>query len=170
MASQNIHRWREARSIGLIDRLPRVACVQAAGASPWARYVLAREADASAEFVIEPSPETVATAIRIGAPRSVEKAIRVLDETRGTALAVSDAEILAAKAEVDRAGVGCEPASAASIAGLKRLVASRTIPRSERRPANAVPNARRIAADAGVRQLSPEPLPGGPVGRRPETR
>lgn len=119
---------REAHEIGLIDRLPRVACVQAAGASPFARYVEARAKGEAGEFMIEPNPETVATAIRIGAPRSVEKAIRELEHLGGTALAVSDAEILAAKAAVDACGVGCEPASAASIAGLKRLTASGVIP------------------------------------------
>lgn len=120
---------REAHAIGLIDKLPRVACVQAAGASPFARYVDARSQGESGEFMIEPNPETVATAIRIGAPRSVEKAIRELEHLKGTALAVSDAEILAAKAAVDACGVGCEPASAASIAGLKRLTESGVIDR-----------------------------------------
>ncbi|MBL4845235.1 MAG: threonine synthase [Planctomycetes bacterium] len=119
---------REAHTLGLIDRLPRVACVQAAGASPFARYVESRAQGETGEFMIEPDPETVATAIRIGAPRSVEKAIRELEHLQGTALSVSDAEILAAKAAVDACGVGCEPASAASIAGLKRLVAAGVIP------------------------------------------
>lgn len=120
---------REAHATGLIDRLPRVACVQAAGASPFARYVGARTQGRQGEFAIEPNPETLATAIRIGAPRSVEKAIRELDHLRGTALAVSDAEIMAAKGAVDACGVGCEPASAASIAGLKRLVETGVIER-----------------------------------------
>ena len=123
---------REAHAVGLIDRLPRVACVQAAGASPFARYVDARSQGESGEFMIEANPETVASAIRIGAPRSVEKAIRELEHLQGTALAVSDAEILAAKAAVDACGVGCEPASAASIAGLKRLTESGVIDRDAR--------------------------------------
>lgn len=120
---------REAHAVGLIDRLPHLACVQAAGAAPFARY---SEACAlgkrPSSFEIEPNPETVATAIRIGAPRSWEKAIREVEHFGGVALSVSDAEILAAKAAIDASGVGCEPASAASVAGLKRLVAAGVIP------------------------------------------
>lgn len=119
---------REARQAGLIDRLPRVAGVQAAGAAPFARYMQ----DPRGELVAEPRPETVATAIRIGAPRSWEKARREVQALDGAALAVSDDEILAAKRQVDAAGVGCEPASAASIAGLKRLVAEGRVARDAR--------------------------------------
>jgi threonine synthase len=118
----------EAHRVGLIDRLPRVACVQAAGAAPFARFVAGRRAGSDPTFLAEPAPETLATAIRIGNPRSWEKAIREVEALEGVALAVSDTEILAAKAAVDGAGVGCEPASAASVAGLKRLVADGTIP------------------------------------------
>ena len=113
---------REAHACGLIDRLPRIAGVQAAGAAPFARLFAARRADPAAEFVAEPAPETRATAIRIGDPRSWEKAIREVDLLRGEVLAVDDAAILRAKARVDAAGVGCEPASAASVAGLEVLI------------------------------------------------
>lgn len=119
---------REARQAGLIDRLPRIAGVQAEGAAPFARYMR----DPRGELVPEPRPETVATAIRIGAPRSWEKARREVQALDGGVLAVSDAELLAAKAEIDRAGVGCEPASAASVAGLKRLVAEGRVARDAR--------------------------------------
>ena len=120
---------REAHEVGLIDRLPQVACVQAAGAAPFARFSAAcAKGQRPTSFEIEPNPETIATAIRIGAPRSWEKAIREVEHFGGVALAVSDAEILAAKAAIDAAGVGCEPASAASVAGLKRLVAAGVIP------------------------------------------
>lgn len=119
---------REARRAGLIDRLPRVAGVQAAGASPFARWMQ----DPRGELVPEPSPETVATAIRIGAPRSWEKARREVQALDGAALAVSDDELLAAKARIDVAGVGCEPASAASVAGLRRLVQEGRVARDAR--------------------------------------
>lgn len=119
---------REAREAGLIDRLPRLAAVQAAGAAPFARLW----ARGAGELVPERAPETVATAIRIGDPRSWEKARRELRAAEGLALAVTDAELLEAKAEVDAAGVGCEPASAASVAGVRRLVADGTIPRGAR--------------------------------------
>jgi threonine synthase len=119
---------REARRAGLIDRLPRLAGVQAAGAAPFARFM----ADPARGFVPEPAPETVATAIRIGDPRSWEKARREVEETRGRVLAVSDEELLEAKARIDAAGVGCEPASATSVAGLRRLVAAGEVPRDAR--------------------------------------
>lgn len=120
----------EAHEVGLISRLPRVACVQAAGAAPFARYTRARLAGESPSFEAEPDPETLATAIRIGNPRSWEKASRVLDALNGLAIEVSDEAILHAKAAVDAGGVGCEPASAASVAGLKALIAEGVIPAS----------------------------------------
>jgi threonine synthase len=66
--------------------------------------------------------ETVATAIRIGDPASYDRAVVAIRETDGVVLSVSDEEILEAKAVVDATGVGCEPASAASVAGVRRLV------------------------------------------------
>jgi threonine synthase len=72
-------------------------------------------------------PETVATAIKIGNPVSWEKAIRVIRETEGVVDYVSDSEIMEAKAIVDASGVGCEPASAASVAGVKKLTSNGVI-------------------------------------------
>lgn len=118
---------REARAWGLIDHVPRLACVQAAGAAPFARAFATGFAER-----VRVTPETVATAIRIGDPASWDRAVRVIRETNGVVLAVSDEEILAAKAAIDRAGVGCEPASAASLAGIKALVAAGTIRPGER--------------------------------------
>lgn len=108
---------RTAVAAGLIARAPRVAAVQAAGAAPFARAF--REG-----FVVRHAVEahTVATAIKIGDPASWERAERVVRETDGVVAAVDDAELLEAKAAVDAAGVGCEPASAASVAGVRRLV------------------------------------------------
>jgi threonine synthase len=73
--------------------------------------------------------ETRATAIRIGDPASWDRAVTAIRETSGHVVAVTDDEIFAAKAVVDHAGVGCEPASAASIAGVRKLVASGEIAR-----------------------------------------
>lgn len=102
---------------GLIDRLPRLLTVQAAGAAPFAAYY------ASGFDRYEPvTAETVATAIKIGNPASVERARRAIQLTNGWVTAVSDDEILEAKAAIDRAGIGCEPASAASLAGIRSLV------------------------------------------------
>jgi threonine synthase len=106
----------EARSIGLIDRVPRIAAIQAAGASPFARSFRGGFAER-----IRVEPDTVATAIRIGEPASWDRAVRVIRATNGVVTDVSDEEILEAKAVIDAAGVGCEPASAASVAGVRRL-------------------------------------------------
>ncbi|HEX5386378.1 MAG TPA: threonine synthase [Gemmatimonadales bacterium] len=118
---------REARAWGLIDRMPRIAAVQAEGAAPFARSF--GEGFARRHTV---KAETVATAIRIGDPASYERAVRTIRETDGVVLAVSDAEILEAKAAIDAAGVGCEPASAASVAGVRRLIRDGVMRPSER--------------------------------------
>ncbi|HVY61667.1 MAG TPA: threonine synthase [Planctomycetota bacterium] len=127
---------REAKVAGLIAHAPRLASIQAEGASPFARLwrsLRAAGADlAKARLDPEPRPETVATAIRIGDPRSWRKALIALAETDGVCDAVSDAEILDAKAMVDADGIGCEPGSAASVAGVKKLVAAGTIAKDAR--------------------------------------
>jgi threonine synthase len=118
---------REARELGLIDRLPRLLAVQAAGAAPFAK--------AFAEGFVtrhRVRAETRATAIRIGDPASWDRAVTAIRETSGHVVAVTDEEIFAAKTVVDHAGVGCEPASAASIAGVRKLAASGEIGRNER--------------------------------------
>lgn len=107
----------EAREWGLITTLPRIAAVQAEGAAPFALSY--REGFARRHRV---EPRTVATAIRIGNPASYERAVRAIRETDGVVTTVSDAEMLEAKAVIDAAGVGCEPASAASVAGTRRLM------------------------------------------------
>jgi len=117
---------REARELGLIDSMPRIAAVQASGAAPFAASF--REHFRERHTV---QAETVATAIRIGDPASYTRAVRVIRETNGVVLAVSDAEILEAKAVVDASGVGCEPASAASVAGVRALASRGMIGRGD---------------------------------------
>jgi len=118
---------REAHQWGLISRLPRLAAVQAEGAAPFARSF----ADGfSRRYRVQ--AETVATAIRIGDPASYDRAVSAIRETNGVVLSVSDFELLEAKAVIDRSGVGCEPASAVSLAGLKRLVQNGTVKPGER--------------------------------------
>jgi len=144
----------EAKTWGLIDRLPRLAAIQAEGAAPFARSFgegFARRHRMKAE--------TVATAIRIGDPASYDRAVKAIRQTNGIVLAVSDAEILEAKAAVDAAGVGCEPASAASVAGIKRLVAAGTIRPNDRVVAVLTGH---VLKDPGVllhyhRELEPAP-------------
>ncbi|MFL5402349.1 MAG: threonine synthase [Gemmatimonadales bacterium] len=117
---------REARQWGLIGRLPRLAAVQAAGAAPFARSFA--EGFAQRHRV---KASTVATAIRIGDPASYDRAVISISETNGVVLSVSDAELLEAKAAIDAAGVGCEPASAVSVAGIRRLIRSGDVKPSE---------------------------------------
>src|SRR5215210_293131 len=96
---------REAHEWGLISRVPRLAAVQAEGAAPFARSF---EEGFSRRHRVK--AETVATAIKIGDPASYVRAVAAIVETEGLVLSVSDEEILEAKAAVDAAGVGCEPA------------------------------------------------------------
>jgi threonine synthase len=117
---------REAWALGLISRLPRLAAVQASGASPFASSF--RD-----EFTVRhrSRAETVATAIRIGDPASYDRAVDAIRLTNGVVTDVSDDAILDAKAVVDARGVGCEPASAAAVAGTRRLVAEGVIDAGE---------------------------------------
>jgi threonine synthase len=108
---------REACEWGLIDRVPRLAAVQAEGAAPFALGF--RDGFARRHTV---EPHTVATAINIGNPASYDRAARAIRDTDGVVTTVSDDEILEAKAVVDAAGIGCEPASAAAVAGARRLI------------------------------------------------
>jgi threonine synthase len=113
---------REAKQAGWIDRLPRIATIQAEGANPFYQsYVSGFQHRTTVKA------ETIATAIQIGNPVNIEKAIEVIQSTSGLVYQVSDTEILEAKGIIDRAGIGCEPASAATLAGVKNLVASKTI-------------------------------------------
>jgi threonine synthase len=109
---------REAKELGLISKVPRVLAVQAAGAAPFADSY-------KRGFTDRPTvrAETIATAIRIGDPASWDRAVRTIRETNGHVVAVTDEEILDAKAVIDAAGVGCEPASAASVAGVRAVLA-----------------------------------------------
>ena len=107
---------REARALGLIRRLPRLAAIQAKGASP---FYLSFKNGFRKRYRVK--PETVATAIRIGDPASHDRAVRAMRETNGVVEAVTDAQILDAKAAIDAAGIGCEPASAAALAGARLL-------------------------------------------------
>lgn len=106
---------REAVATGLIAKTPRLLAVQAAGAAP---FYQSFEEEFAQRFRVR--AETVATAIRIGDPASFDRAVEAIRGTEGQVLAVTDDEILDAKAIVDAAGIGCEPASAASVAGVRQ--------------------------------------------------
>jgi threonine synthase len=110
--------FRELVSSGLVDRAPKITVVQAAGAAPFAHFY----ADPSQAFVNEEHPKTLASAIKIGAPVSWQKAWRAVTETGGSVLTVTEQEIADAKAMIGRDGIGCEPASATTVAGIRKLV------------------------------------------------
>ena len=113
----------EMLAVGLIDRVPRVASVQASGANP---FYQSFQGGFRQEFAVR--ADTIATAIRIGAPVSFPRAVRTIrDWSHGLVIQVSDEEIMDAKAMVDRVGIGCEPASAAAVAGVRQLAANGTI-------------------------------------------
>jgi threonine synthase len=125
--------FKELFDLGLIDKLPKLSVVQAAGAAPFACLFASQREAGEAHWSFERAladaltpiehPQTLATAIKIGAPVSWKKALRAILWTGGRALSVSEQEIADAKAVIGRDGLGCEPASATTVAGLRKLVA-----------------------------------------------
>jgi threonine synthase len=120
--------FRELFSHGLIRKQPRISVIQAEGAAPFARFAAGTR---DAQFVDEKHPHTLATAIKIGAPVSWKKALRAVRETGGQVITVSEQEIADAKATIGRDGVGCEPASATTVAGIRKLVSDGVIGKDE---------------------------------------
>jgi threonine synthase len=117
----------EMRDLKLISRLPKLSIIQARGANPFYRSV--KEFDGAK---LEPmTADTQATAIRIGNPASWKKALRVLRATGGEVEQVTELEIAEAKAEIGADGIGCEPASAVTLAGLKKLTMKGFVKRGE---------------------------------------
>src|SRR6266849_3416917 len=108
----------EMHQLGLISKLPKLSVIQAEGANALVRTLR----EAGGKHLVSVHAETRATAIRIGNPASWKKAVRVLEATGGTCEQVSEVEMAQAKAEIGAEGVGCEPASAVTLAGLKKLV------------------------------------------------
>lgn len=112
---------------GVIKKLPQLTIVQAEGANPlyrmW-RQCYDREATKNQQFDPLPNASTLATAIKIGNPVSWPKALRALRWSEGTVECVTEQEIADAKAIIGRDGLGCEPASAVTLAGIKKLVAA----------------------------------------------
>jgi threonine synthase len=107
------HGFTEYCEAGLVETRPVLLGFQAAGAAPLVNGAPVER------------PETVATAIRIGQPASGEQALRARDESHGVIEAVTDDEILGAYRDLARyEGIFCEPASAASVAGVRKLAAA----------------------------------------------
>jgi threonine synthase len=136
----------ELKHLGLIDRVPRMAIINATGADTLTDLVNNKKLTWNGSHVDQKiiddyyadltarhfSPHTCASAIEISRPVNLKKCLRAIDVCNGVVLAVSDAEILDAKALIGKHGLGCEPASAATIAGLKHLLAKGVVAKDER--------------------------------------
>ena len=123
--------FEEMLRLGWINALPKISVIQAEGAAPLARLfaeLAPKQSPADTalpnDLKIVEKPQTLATAIKIGAPVSWRKSLRAVLRSRGQIITVSEQEIADAKAMIGRDGIGCEPASATTVAGIKKLVAA----------------------------------------------
>jgi threonine synthase len=117
---------RELFDLKLISHIPKLTVVQARGANPFAQMV-----HAGAQALTPVRAETLATAIKIGSPVSWKKAVRALEWTQGDVVEVTENEIADARALLAREGIGCEPASASTIAGILKLSRDKKLNTSE---------------------------------------
>lgn len=138
--------FAELRELGLISRVPRLAIINAAGANTLYQLVEKQglrwnggKPDCSlvGQYYEEMDSQhrrasTIASAIEINRPVNLNKCIRALEVTNGVVREATDQQILDAKAQVGAGGIGCEPASAASVAGARQLVAEGVIGPDER--------------------------------------
>jgi len=118
---------REAFDAGWTSTMPRLASIQARGANPFYRSY--RDGFTERYRI---AAETIASAIRIGDPVSHTKAVAAIQQTNGIVEEVTDEELMLAKREIDEMGIGCEPASATTLAGVKKLRASGVMKDGER--------------------------------------
>ncbi|MFA6133066.1 MAG: threonine synthase [Phycisphaerae bacterium] len=138
--------FMELKDLGLIHRVPRLAVINAAGADTLDRLVNVKKltwrgGNYDRQAVAEDwawqdqtrrLPHTIASAIEISRPVNTAKCLRALEVCNGVVRSVPDGEIMNAKAQVGRFGLGCEPASAASVAGARLLVEQGVIDRDAR--------------------------------------
>lgn len=120
--------FAELHALGFIDSVPRISVIQAEGANPL--FLSMSQHDGKQIHAVR--ADTRATAIRIGNPASWQKAVGVLQATGGWCEQVNEQEIALAKAEIGAEGIGCEPASAVTLAGLKKLVAQGHVEKREK--------------------------------------
>lgn len=119
--------FAELKHLGFINRVPKISVIQAEGANPLFQWFT------NAEKMLRPvTADTRATAIRIGNPASWRKAARIIEATGGWCESVSENEIALAKAQIGAEGIGCEPASAVTLAGTRKLVSAGRIDPGER--------------------------------------
>ncbi|NQT36038.1 MAG: threonine synthase [Planctomycetes bacterium] len=136
----------ELQQLGLIDRIPRLAVINAAGANTLYELYHRQgvrwnggkpDADQTGRYYRQMDEtgrraSTIASAIEINRPVNFHKCLRALEVCDGVVREVSDQEIMDAKAQVGAGGLGCEPASAASVAGVRNLVAEGVIGSDQR--------------------------------------
>ena len=135
----------ELKELGLIDKIPRIAVINAKGADTFDRIVNQEkirwndgkvDLNKIEKFYKKMDEEdrkakTICSAIEINRPVNLTKALRTIEWSNGVVRSVSDQEALDAKAVVGRNGFGCEPASAVTIAGVKKLVEEGIIKKGE---------------------------------------
>ncbi len=119
--------FAELKHLGFIDRVPKISVIQAEGANPLFQWFSNEE-----KLLHAVTADTRATAIRIGNPASWRKAARVIEATGGWCEQANESEIALAKAQIGAEGIGCEPASAVTLAGLKKLMAQGRVQPGER--------------------------------------
>ena len=136
----------ELRELNLIDRTPRLAVINAAGADTFYQLVEknglrwnggrpdTKKLDAYMKFLddADKRADTLASAIEINRPVNLPKALRAIERCGGVVREVTDQEMLDAKAKIGAGGLGCEPASAVSVAGLRKLVQEGVVGKDER--------------------------------------
>ena len=108
---------RELDDLGLLSKRPRITIVQAGGAAPLHQAF----SSGHPETLVRVHPRTLATAIKIGAPVSWKKARRAVDWSDGWVTSVQEQDIADAKAIIGADGIGCEPASATTLAAIRQL-------------------------------------------------
>ncbi len=113
---------RELDDLGLLDKRPHITIVQAEGAAPLYHYFHDHRGDEQPDRMVSVHPRTLATAIKIGSPVSWKKARRAVDWSDGWCTEVDEQAIADAKAVIGSDGIGCEPASATTLAGIRRLI------------------------------------------------
>ena len=138
--------FAEMKEVGLIDRIPRLAVINAAGANTLTELVNEKglkwnggdmDTKIADDYFANLDatgyrPDTIASAIEISRPVNLKKCLRALEVCDGVVLDVPDEEMLDAKAQIGKYGLGCEPASAATIAGLKHLLDNGTVEKDAR--------------------------------------
>jgi len=130
--------FEEMLQLGLIERLPKLSVIQAEGAAPLAQMFARLKGEPQSdrtsiqeELTPVENPQTLATAIKIGLPVSWKKALRSVIHSQGQVITVGEQEIADAKAMIGSDGIGCEPASATTVAGIRKLVTAGFIRREE---------------------------------------